>query len=101
MECIVHFNVQHRDETKELRGLIFLEKGKIPGEKDFLLMFEEMGYKLRLENRDQLIFKPIESGADYSQVRVTRLDTGEKTYQEDKELRSLLTNLIPGESRPL
>ncbi|WP_410770917.1 hypothetical protein [Fontibacillus sp. BL9] len=101
MECIVHFEVHHRDEIKELRGLIFLEEGKTPSENDFLTMFEEMGYKLRLEDKVNLVFIPVDPAANYSKIRVKRLDTGEKTYQEDKELRSLLGNLLPGESRPL
>lgn len=47
MECIVYFDVMHGDVVKELRGLIFLDEGKAPTEKDYLLMFEDMGYKLR------------------------------------------------------
>lgn len=101
MECIVHFEVHHPQGVKELRGLIFLKEGESPSEEDLLTMFQDMGYKLRLENRDSLIFKPMDPGADYDQIRVRRLDTGEKTYKEDTELRSLLSNLLPGESRPL
>ncbi|MNF03873.1 hypothetical protein D3C80_2032760 [compost metagenome] len=78
-----------------------MDEGQIPTESDFLKMFEEMGYKLRLEDRDNLVFKPIESGASYSQIRVRRLDTGEKSYKEDTELKSVLTNLLPRESRPI
>ncbi|MGG6313156.1 hypothetical protein [Paenibacillus macerans] len=101
MECIVHFDVVHKDGVKELRGLIFLDKGKVPEESDFLQMFAEMGYKLRLEDRQSLVFKPTEAGADYSEIRVRRLDTGEKSYKEDGELKSLLTNLLPREPKPL
>lgn len=101
MECIVHFDVVHKDEVKSLRGLLFLDPGKSPAESDFLLMFEEMGYKLRLEDRQNLVFKPTEASADYSEIRVRRLDTGEKRYKEDGELKSLLTNLLPKESKPL
>ncbi|MNI66874.1 hypothetical protein D3C76_123170 [compost metagenome] len=101
MECIVYFEVVHENEVKELRGLIFLDEGQTPSENDFLQMFEEMGYKLRLENRESLVFKPIEAGASFSQIRVRRLDTGEKSYKEDTELKSVITNLLPRESRPL
>ncbi|GIO87582.1 hypothetical protein J25TS5_45140 [Paenibacillus faecis] len=101
MECIVHFDVHHKNEVKELRGLIFLEKGKVPSEQDFLSMFGEMGYKLRLEDKQNLVFKPTDPGADYSQIKIRRLDTGDKSYKEDTELRSLLNHLIPGESRPI
>ncbi|WP_308531444.1 hypothetical protein [uncultured Paenibacillus sp.] len=101
MECIVHFDVVHKDEVKSLRGLLFLDPGKSPSESDFLQMFEEMGYKLRLEDRQNLVFKPTEAGADYSEIRIRHLDTGEKTYKEDGELKSLLTNLLPREPKPL
>lgn len=101
MECIVHFEVAHKEGVKELRGLIFLEKGQVPTESDFLQMFTDMGYKLRLEDKQNLVFKPVEAGADYTQIRVRRLDTGEKSYKEDGELKSLLTNLLPREPKPL
>ncbi|MBU5673492.1 hypothetical protein [Paenibacillus brevis] len=101
MECIVHFEVVYPHESKELRGLIFLNEGDRPAERDFLDMFQSMGFKLRIEDREQLIFKPAEAGAAYSLIRIRRLDTGEKTYKEDQELKSLLTHLLPGESRPL
>ncbi|MCM3701324.1 hypothetical protein [Paenibacillus macerans] len=101
MECIVHFEVMHSEGPKELRGLIFLDEGKLPTEADFLKMFEEMGYKLRLTDRENLVFEPLGSGADYSKIRVRRLDTGEKSYKEDGELKSLLSNLMPREFRPI
>ncbi|WP_127576330.1 hypothetical protein [Paenibacillus barengoltzii] len=101
MECIVHFDVVHKDEVKHLRGLLFLDQGKTPTEADYLQMFDEMGYKLRLEDWEHLVFKPTEAGADYSEIRVRRLDTGEKMYKEDGELKTLLTHLLPQEPKPL
>ncbi|WP_306432850.1 hypothetical protein [Paenibacillus apis] len=101
LECIVHFEVVYPHESKELRGLIFLNEGEKPSERDFLDMFQSMGFKLKIEDREELVFKPAEAGAAYSLIRIRRLDTGEKTYKEDQELRSLLTHLLPGESRPI
>ncbi|WP_059049810.1 hypothetical protein [Paenibacillus senegalimassiliensis] len=101
MECIVHFDVVHKDGTKELRGLIFIDPGKLPDESDLLQMFEDMGYHLRLEDRENLIFKPTQASADYEEIRVRHLDTGETTYKEDGELKSLLNHLLPRNSRPL
>lgn len=102
MECIVHFDVHHKDGVKQLRGLIFLPEDKIiPSEKDLLQMFMEMGYKLRMDNRDRMIFTPTEPGSGYEWIRVRELDTGEKTYKEDAELKSLLSNLIPQDFRPI
>lgn len=101
MECIVHFEVVYPHEHKELRGLIILGEGEKPSERDFLEMFQAMGFQLKVEDREHLTFRPIEAGAAYSLVRIRRLDTGEKIYKEDQELKSLLTHLLPGESRPL
>ncbi|MOA44236.1 hypothetical protein D3C78_1664760 [compost metagenome] len=101
MECIVYFDVVYGHDVKELRGLIFLDRGQLPTQSDFLLMFEEMGYKLRMESEDQLLFKPTEAGAKYSHIRIRRLDTGEQSYKEDTELKSVITNLLPRESRPI
>lgn len=101
MECIVHFDVVHKDGIKELRGLIFIDEGKMPEESDLLQMFADMGYQLQLQDRDNLIFKPTQAGADYEEIRVRRLDTGETIYKEDGELKSLLNHLLPKNSRPL
>ncbi|AZK48812.1 hypothetical protein [Paenibacillus lentus] len=101
MECIVHFEVQYKQETKELRGLIFLDEGEKPTEKDFLLMFEGMGYKLRLTDPENLVFTPIVPSSEYQRIRIRRLDTGEESYQEDRELKSLISNLLPKDSRPI
>ncbi|AWB43262.1 hypothetical protein DCC85_02800 [Paenibacillus sp. CAA11] len=101
MECIVHFEVVHEEKTKELRGLIFVDEGKVPGEEDFLKMFEEMGYQLRLEDRERWIFKPVDAGADYKEIRIRKLDTGDKKIAEDNNLKSIVSNLLPSQSRPL
>ncbi|WP_223067087.1 hypothetical protein [Paenibacillus caui] len=102
MECTVYFDVVHEDDAKELRGLIFLEEGKTPTEQDFLSMFEEMGYKLRLEDRERLTFAPVDAGADYKEIRVRRLDTGDDDKQwEDNNLKSLIGNLLPNKPKSI
>ncbi|WP_068613965.1 hypothetical protein [Paenibacillus tuaregi] len=101
MECIVHFNVIHPEKTKELRGLILLAEGKAPTEEDFLSMFSDMGYQLRLSDREKLIFKPVNGDADYSEIRIQSLDTGEETYADDRNLKSVISNLLPPQSKPL
>ncbi|MGG4554885.1 hypothetical protein MKX50_03830 [Paenibacillus sp. FSL W8-0186] len=101
MECIVHFEVEYKQKTKELRGLIFLDKGKTPTEQDFLSMFGDMGYKLRLADQENLVFLPTEPSAEYQKVRIRRLDTGEENYQTDGELKSIISNLLPKDTRPI
>ncbi|WP_018749792.1 hypothetical protein [Paenibacillus sanguinis] len=101
MECIVHFDVVHKEGIKELRGLIFIDEGEMPEESDLLQMFADMGYQLQLQDRENLIFKPTQPGADYEEIRVRRLDTGQTTYKEDGELKSILTHLLPKNPGPL
>lgn len=101
MECIVHFDVVHPDKTKELRGLILLEKGKSPTEADFLSMFSDMGYELKLSDQEKLIFTPLNAGADYKEIRIRKLDTGEDAYVEDRNLKSVISNLLPSQSKPI
>ncbi|WP_019635244.1 hypothetical protein [Paenibacillus fonticola] len=101
MECIVHYELENKQGTKELRGLIFLEPGKAPTEKDFLSMFADMGYKLRLEDQDNLVFKPVDPAAEYRKIRIRRLDTGEENLHEDGNLKSIISNLLPKDTRPI
>lgn len=102
MECIVHFEVKYNNgQKKELRGLIMVGKDQNPSREDFLLMFADMGYKLRLTDEEQLLFEASEPTANYRTIRIRRLDTGKDSYVEDRELKSILTNLIPPPSRPM
>ncbi|MCC3379048.1 hypothetical protein ACFQ5D_04820 [Paenibacillus farraposensis] len=94
MECIVHFRVMHPEEPKELRGLIMLESGGKPGIDQITDMFKDMGYNVRPDNPEELIFKPVDAGADYTYIRVIELDTGEEVYHEDRNLRAILENLL-------
>lgn len=101
MECIVHFDVVHPDQVKELRGLIMLDAGKAPTEADFLSMFKDMGYELKLSDKEKLVFTPVNANADYKEIRIRNLDTGGDTYVEDRNLKSVISNLLPPQSKPL
>lgn len=65
MECIVHFEVVHNDGPKKLRGLLFLDKGASPGEAELVEMFKDMNFNVRLEDREKLIFKPVNPGISW------------------------------------
>ncbi|MFB5762394.1 hypothetical protein [Paenibacillus medicaginis] len=95
MECIVHFRVVHEQETKELRGLILVEQGSQPSVQQIIAMLGHMGYEVRQDSADELVFRPADGGADYRYIRITELDTGEEVYREDRHLRTLLENLLP------
>lgn len=95
MECIVHFDVQHADGIKSLRGLLFLEEGKAPGEQELLDMFKDMKFNVRLDDREKLVFKPLNPGEKYSEIRITSFDGGHKSAKQDNELKSIVGNLLP------
>lgn len=95
MECIVHFDVQHSEGVKPLRGLLFLDEGKTPAEQDLIGMFKDMNFNVRLEDREKLVFKPVAPGEKYSEIRITSFDSGKKSGKQDNELKSIVGNLLP------
>ncbi|OKP73917.1 hypothetical protein A3844_09450 [Paenibacillus helianthi] len=95
MECIVHFEVNHTEGVKPLRGLLFLDEGQIPGEKELVDMFKDMKFDVRLDDREKLIFKPVNPGETYSEIRITSFDNGKTDGKEDHNLKSIVGNLLP------
>jgi hypothetical protein len=93
-ECIVHFEVKHKVESKQLRGIIFLDRKKQPGVEQLLEMFKDMNYNVTVTDHDPLMFTPVDPAADYRSLRITELDTGEEQYTEDRDLKSILNNLL-------
>jgi len=95
MECIVHFEVQHPEGPKQLRGLLFLDKESQPTEGQLIEMFRDMDFGVTLVDREKLIFKPVNPQEDYSEIRITSFDTGKEKFKEDRELKSIVGNLLP------
>ncbi|WP_019913845.1 hypothetical protein [Paenibacillus sp. HW567] len=95
MECIVHFEVEHPEGIKNLRGLLFLDEDQSPGEQELISMFKDMKFDVRLDDREKLIFKPVNPGEKYSQIRITSFDTGKENSAEDHNLKSIVGNLLP------
>jgi len=96
MECIVHFEVLHPGGPKQLRGLLFLDKETAgPTESQLIDMFKDMNFDVTLADREKLIFKPVTPKENYSQIRITSLDTGKEKFSEDRELKSIIGNLLP------
>ena len=95
MECIVHFEVLHPEGPKHLRGLLFLDDDMVPDEAQLVGMFKSMKFDVRLENREKLVFKPVNAGANFSAIRITELDTGQEKYKDDRELQKLVAHLLP------
>ncbi|BFH60071.1 MULTISPECIES: hypothetical protein [Paenibacillus] len=95
MECIVHFEVKNRQEIKRLRGLLFIEKGKKPSAEQLIEMFKDMHYEVALTEPDRLLFTPTKANEEYEYIRVTELDTGEEKYTEDRDLKNIISTLMP------
>lgn len=94
MECIVHFEVQHPEGAKPLRGLLFLKEGEIPGEQELVDMFKEMNFDVRLADREKLVFKPVHPD-DFSEIRITSYSGGKGKDREDHDLKSIVSHLLP------
>jgi len=99
MECIVRFEIKYKQETKRLRGLLFVEKGKKPDAGQLIDMFKDMNYRVTLADPDQLLFVPAAAGEKFDTIRIIELDTGEAKYTEDRDLKNVITTLLP--QRPL
>lgn len=95
MECIIHFEVLHQEGPKHLRGLLFLNKGEQPEESQLIEMFKDMKFDVSLEDREKLFFKPVSPAVNYSGIRITSIDMGDEKHQEDRELKSIVGNLLP------
>ncbi|MFD2874762.1 hypothetical protein ACFTAO_00375 [Paenibacillus rhizoplanae] len=67
---------------EQLRGLLFLEEGKTPGEQELVEMFKDMKFNVRLDDREKNgFFKPVAPGESYSEIRITSFDNGKKKQQ--------------------
>ncbi|MBY9079959.1 hypothetical protein KIH86_10195 [Paenibacillus sp. HN-1] len=95
MECIVHFEVVHPGGPKSLRGLLFIDDGAVPDESQLIGMFKDMGFDVRLDDREKLIFKPVNPASVFSEIRITGYDEGNGKSGEDHDLKSIVGNLLP------
>lgn len=95
MECIVHFTVMYKEGPKKLRGLIFVDKGKLPDSGQVLEMFHDMEYQVAPDENEALVYRPTAPGATYKYIRVNEMDIGQDKYTEDRNLKSIVSNLLP------
>ena len=95
MECIVHFTVVYEEGPKKLRGLVFVDEGKLPDGEQILEMFHDMEYNVVPDKNEHLVYRPAGPGERFKYIRVNELDVGEDQYTEDKNLKSILTHLLP------
>lgn len=101
MECIVKFDVVHDHEVKSLRGLVFVDDDKTPTTEQLQDMFKDMKYEVAVDRGDALRFVPTQSPASFQYIRIKELDTGNKKFTEDRDLKGILSNLLPTSNRPI
>lgn len=96
-ECIFHFKFIDETGVKMLRALIFLPDDRQPSIKDFIAAFAQLGYNVKLENEQDLIFAPVSAKETYK-LDITKIEMkgGEDLPQHDGELRSILEHLRGG-----
>ena len=101
MECIVKFDVVYTEETKSLRGLVFVDQDTMPGTEQLIGMFKDMSYQVAADPADPMRFLPAGGQSHFEYIRIRELDTGEQKYTEDRDLKNLLSNLLPNQNRPI
>lgn len=90
-EHIVHFKIIHKTGTKQLRGLIFLEENQEPTLQDFEQCLRDCGHDVRIENKEQFIFKAYKPGEEYL---IDVLEDYEDEHTRDRYVESLAKTFI-------
>lgn len=63
---MVYFKIIRQDQTKLLRGLIYLEKHRQPTVEDFAQCLRDCGHNVRIEDEKQFIYRATDdSGNEY------------------------------------
>ncbi|WP_411348879.1 hypothetical protein [Paenibacillus sp. WLX2291] len=101
MECIVKFDVVHGQDVKSLRGLVFVDGHALPTTEQLTEMFKDMKYEVTPDRTEPMRFTPVQPSAGYDHIRIRELDTGEKKYTEDRDLKNIVSNLMPNPNRPI
>ncbi|MEW4371253.1 hypothetical protein [Paenibacillus kandeliae] len=101
MECIVKFDVVYEHEVKSLRGLVFVNEDTLPTADQLIEMFKDMKYEVTPDRTEAMHFVPVQPQAGYTYIRIRELDTGEKKYTEDRDLKNIVSNLMPNQNRPI
>lgn len=101
MECIVKFDVVYKQEIKSLRGLIFVSGEALPTAEQITKMFKDMKYDVVPDPADPMIYVPVQPQGDLQHIRIRELDTGDTRYTEDRDLKNIVSNLLPTKHRPM
>lgn len=95
-ECLFYFKLISAEGSKEYRTLTMVPDGKTPVIADFIRSFEQLGYKVELENERELIFHSLDSPAPYK-LDITKIELKGQEHEDvahDGELHAILNHLI-------
>lgn len=85
-EHIVHFKIISKAGTRQLRGLIYLEENQEPTLQDFEQCLKDCGHEVRIENKEQFIFRAFKPGEEYL---IDVLEDYEDSHTRDRHAESL------------
>ncbi|MHA6484854.1 hypothetical protein ACX1C1_23470 [Paenibacillus sp. strain BS8-2] len=95
-ECLFFFKYIQDGQAKEYRTLTMVPDGETPTIADFIQSFEELGYRVELENERELIFHSVEGNTPYK-LDITKIELKGEEHDNDAhdgELRAILSHLI-------
>ncbi|MEI7025056.1 hypothetical protein [Paenibacillus sp. y28] len=90
IEHIIHFKVIRKGETKQLRGLIYLEENQLPTLQDYEQCLKQCGHDVRVEDTEKFIFKAFDHGEEYL---IDVLEDHQKMTR-DRQVENLASNFI-------
>lgn len=90
-EHIVHFKIISKTGTRQLRGLIYLEENQEPTLQDFEQCLKDCGHDVRIENKEQFIFKAFKPGEEYL---IDVLEDYEDPQTRDRHAESLFKTFM-------
>ncbi|WP_261303003.1 hypothetical protein [Paenibacillus andongensis] len=91
-EHIIHFKVIHKDSVQLLRGLIFLEENQKPTLNDFQQCLIDCGHDVRIENKDQAIFRANKPGEQYWIQVLREHDSNTRDLNVENLAKSFMKN---------
>lgn len=96
MECIVHFEVVHRetDHVAKIRGLVITSNHEQPTVDDLQNMLRSMGYDVHCADEATLRFESTDTSTDVKEIHIKKVDTGQETFIPDSPLQLITEQLM-------
>lgn len=95
-ECLFYFKHIQDGQAREYRTVIMVPEDRTPTISDFIQSFQELGYRVELENERELIFHSLGGDAPYK-LDITKIELKGEQHDDaahDGELRAILSHLI-------